>query len=56
MHEKTKLDLSFVFQIQANVKVLTAERDKLNNMYDEVSTALHHTSLMILRSLLLLCT
>lgn len=24
------------FQIQANVSVLTAERDKLNNMYQEV--------------------
>jgi hypothetical protein len=28
--------LVFVVQIQANVKVLTAERDKLNTMYEEV--------------------
>lgn len=26
-----------MLQIQANVKVLTAERDKLNIMYEEVS-------------------
>ena len=30
------LKLYIVFQIQANVKVLTAERDKLSTMYDEV--------------------
>lgn len=28
-----------MLQIQANVKVLTAERDKLNIMYEEVSFA-----------------
>ena len=30
-----------LFQIQANVKVLTGERDKLNKMYEEVRLILY---------------
>lgn len=36
MQTLQKIMFWFVLQIQANVKVLTAERDKLNTMYEEV--------------------
>ena len=37
--------LFLFFQIQANVKVLTCERDKLNTMYEEVGRAKDLTSI-----------